>query len=115
MRELITLSQVLKNMDDDPVACMHFWESPTGRDRVVLNLLMDAASIHARHQNKTMDALHASFEQAASRLMSEFWAHTWPTHDCHFHKSFNEFVNCPFTCLTELADCVEKIAQGRAS
>lgn len=115
MRELIMLAQTLRSMDDDPVSSMHFWSAPTGRDRIVMGLLMDAAALQARTQNKTMDALHATFEQAASRLMSEFWPHTWPSHDCHFHKSFAEFVTCPFTCLTELADCVEKIAQGKAS
>lgn len=113
MRELIRLSEELRRLDVNPISSMQFWES-VKRDTSVFAILHGITLEQTRAGYESAEQLYYRFDALISRLNQDFWTQTWPVHDCHFHKSFAEFVNCPFTCLTELADCVEKIAMGRA-
>lgn len=112
MRELSLLAEALRLLDESPEFTMEFWARPHKHSAVVLGQLMHEVERTARAQNLTISSLQNRFDQAHSRLMSEFWPHTWAAHEVHFHKSFEEFCNCPFTCLTEIADCVESISRG---
>ncbi len=91
MRELLALSTKLREMDINPVSSMRFWND-TKRAGNVYAILLECMM----HQTR------ASYESSEQ-------------HETHFHKNFAEFCNCPFTCLTELADCVERIAMGRSA
>lgn len=114
MRELKLLTELLRHMDTDAQASLDIYNHPKARAHIIHGLLQESVS-KSSNGSTTMDALTNKYDQANSRLMGEFWGNMYPAHDCHFHKSFTEYISCPFTCLTEIADCVERIAnnQGR--
>jgi len=110
MRELELCVHLLRDMDQGEFTLL-FFAHPEHHHETVSQVLMDSVLRTYMSAGLQQEQLQNRFDQAASRLTSEFFAHTWPTHDCHFHKSFKEYCNCPFTCLTELVDCIDKIAR----
>lgn len=34
----------------------------------------------------------------------------WPSHAHHFHPTFEQYVNCPITCLAEIEEYLESMA-----
>ncbi len=114
MRELLALSTKLREMDINPVSSMRFWND-TKRAGNVYAILLECMMHQTRASYESSEQLHTHFHQVLDMLDGNFWHHTWTAHETHFHKNFAEFCNCPFTCLTELADCVERIAMGRSA
>ena len=112
MKEIAMLAEALRLLDANPEFTMAFFERPSNHYRVVMGMLMEQISLTARTRDLRDSEAQSIMNNTSSRLMSEFWPCAWPLHDVHFHKSFEEFCNCPFTCLTEIADCVEKISKG---
>jgi hypothetical protein len=114
MREIARLAEALRLLDANPEFTMAFYERPSNHYRVVMGMLIEQISLTARTRDMQDSEAQSLMNKATSRLMSEFWDKTWPNHDVHFHKSFKEYCNCPFTCLTEICDCVEKISKGES-
>jgi len=113
MIELTLLAQELRRSDEDAAFVLYMYDHPELRSRFIKDALYMRISHSPAAQLLTMAELQNVYDRALSQLMANFWEHTYPAHDCHFHKSFEEFCNCPFTCLTEIADCVEAIGRGR--
>lgn len=118
MRELLLLTASLRRYDADPEFVMKFWAIQQTGAAPAFSLV--SQELHSAVNQRMLDNgdarvsdIQNKYDQAFSRLCSEFWGHMYPQHDSHFHKSFEEFCNCPFTCLTEIADCVEHIAGKR--
>ncbi len=111
MKELLRLADSLRKLDEIPEVTMRFWALPSTHHNIIEDLLQDEIRRTGRERNLEYDRMTNLYDQANSHLMANFWAFAWPNHDYHFHKSFAEYANCPYTCLTELADCVENIAK----
>lgn len=112
MKELRQLTETLRSLDENGEFSLLFYGTPQNRFRTVQGLLNDIIAQTARAHNLTMDTAQHLLDTASTKLMSQFWEHTWTAHDVHFHKNFKEFCNCPFTCLTEIADCIERVANS---
>lgn len=110
MKELEELAHTLKALDSQGEFSLIFYHNPERHYQTVTDMLhITVASQHTASE-MTQAQLQNRYDQALSRLMSEFWPHMYAAHEVHFHTSFDKYCNCPFTCLTELVDCVAKVA-----
>lgn len=118
--ELDLIVQQLRIADDDPVFSMGIYEHPKDRfpflQHITSKVIVSSVNMMLA-TNASLDAeqMYVSrHNQVMSLLNDNFWSNMYPAHDSHFHRSLEQYLNCPFTCLTEIVDCIEKIARKRS-
>lgn len=112
MLELLNVLQVLKAMDNDVNQIMIFLKQPERHFDLFNTMLQNEISSH--HQpHEPVARLMQKYDGYMNLIHDNWWGNVYPVHDPHFHKNFKEFCNCPFTSLTEVVDCLDKIIQGR--
>jgi|SRR5208337_3267766 len=121
MKEYLTeLSVILNDIDNNPVKSLQFFTTALVNTNIV-NKPID----ECRMKLITEILFHISLRQVFSEeyaqkntdkiLQSISTKYTnnqnlcWLSHSHHFHSSFEEYVNCPVTCLYELVEFFEKL------
>lgn len=114
MKELQLLAVELACFDDDPDKTMFFYNHPEKRselfDHFLTTQIYNVASM--RGYTDKPHVLKERTRVAVAKLCDRFWSVAWPTHSVHFHKDFQAWLRCPFTCLTEVADVLRKIGDS---
>lgn len=112
MKELILTISDLRHLDQSVDVIMKFLAQPNQHFDVVNNSLHQA--IAQLNSDKSLHELYNQYNKLMTILNDKWWDHCYPLHESHFHKSFKDYCNCPFTCITEIADCIEKCIGGKA-
>jgi hypothetical protein len=96
----------LTSVDNDPAKSMHFWNNPSDKIKLFGDILMH--SVVGQDHLQGFEA-----EQRAREIIKwidqHYDAQAWPLHDVHFHTNFEQYINCPFTCLNEITSNIEKM------
>lgn len=111
MLELKLTIESLEALDNDANFIMIFLSQPEKHFHVVETTLKGTIS-KLFDTNKPMSELYQKYDSVVNLLNDKWWDHPYALHDHHFHKSFESFCNCPFTCLTEIIDVMNKVAKG---
>lgn len=111
MLELLNVVKTLEAMDTDVDTIMKFLATPETHFTLFDNMLKHEIS-RLHDANKPISVMVDKYDQYMNMLHDKWWGNTYPVHDSHFHKNFKEFCNCPFTCITEVVDCVNKVIRG---
>jgi hypothetical protein len=114
MRELYHTIEALKALDGNYDVIMRFLAKPEEHFALIDLTLKHHISKHIDPE-LPITVMTLRYDQAMNLLHDHWWGNTYPLHDVHFHKSFEDYVNCPFTCLTEVIDCMDKILQGKGA
>ena len=103
---LETLIQGILHLDEDPKLSLHFYYNPDKKREMFYNLLHHAIE----HVDRTQDlGHHAALIQRITKWMDHRYdLYMWPCHEVHFHVTFDQYLACPFTCLDEIATCIQK-------
>lgn len=105
-QNLEVLKQQIDEVDSE-IIYAESWLFSTNRKNLFLPMLQ--RNILAINKPNGADEFHSKMKEILSFLDERFYANTWPLHDVHFHKNFEEYVYCPYTCLNEISECLEKI------
>jgi len=91
--------------DNDPQKSLFFWNNPSQKIDLVKHLLLGSVMKEGLHD------FEAEMKMKAIMLWFDlhYSDYAWPTHDVHFHTSFAQYVNCPYTCLNEISSNLEKL------
>ena len=123
MKEYLTdLYRMLDEIDNNPNKSLLFFTTsmPTTTltnkppDTCRFDLIVDIlhSSIYNRTQLQSMDDIHKNTEEILRSIDNKYQKNQhfcWRSHDYHFHKSFEEYVNCPVTCLCEISEYLNKL------
>jgi hypothetical protein len=112
VKELFSTIQELRRLDEDYKIIMQFLERPDKHFDLINMVLREQITKYFDTQ-KSFNDLTNKYDAVLNMIHDNWWGNVYPVHDVHFHKSFESFCNCPFTCITEVTDCLEKIANGR--
>lgn len=111
MKEIEMLLKNLKELDSQSVDfCMAFYHKPHMHSMLITDILRSSVA-QIFPQAKSIEDLHSRMDLVYHRLVDSHWDNQYQCHDVHFHKSFEEWLNCPFTCLQEVLDFLEKICK----
>lgn len=118
------LVEILDELDSNPQKTMRFVTQAVGTttisnkppDDIRYQLIRDISFKFAYHN------MYAGDEQLTMQYVDDFMLKIgnkyinnqhlcWRAHDHHFHKSFEEYVNCPITCLCEIGEFLNKLGR----
>jgi hypothetical protein len=111
MKELIDATEQMRVLDTNVEFIMNFLKQPDKHFLIVEKFINDSI-VKFFNPSQTFVQLTERRNQVMGLLNDKWWHNTYPVHDQHFHNSFESFCNCPFTCMTEIIDCLDKIAKG---
>lgn len=112
MKELTLIVNDLRHLDSSYEVIMKFLNNPEHHFSVINTSIQQA--IAQLHGDKSYNELIEYYDRVINVLNDRWWDNAYPLHDSHFHRSFKDYCNCPFTSLTEITDCVEKCIGGKA-
>jgi hypothetical protein len=116
-QQIKDLQEIINQIDNDPTKSMQYFTgaclTKTPLTKTVYNcrwLLIeeclhkiqhmleqsDDCSIVDSHVNEIFDKLNDVYQKTQYNC--------WRSHDHHFHKTIEEYVNCPVTCLAEVGE-----------
>jgi len=113
MKELFLTIDALKALDSNYEVIMNFLSRPDKHWELIDITLRH--HINKLGSNATRAELITKYEQSLNLLYDQWWGNTYPLHDVHFHRNFVDYVNCPYSSLTEVIDCMNKILTGRST
>ncbi len=123
MKEYLTnLSHILNEIDNNPVKSMMFFTTPMLTttinnkpqddcrwlliNNIVHNLVHELTQLH------DMQDVQKNTEQILYNINNKYQQNQnlcWISHSHHFHSTFEEYVNCPVTCLYEISEFIHKL------
>lgn len=111
MKELELLLKNLKDLDSQsPEFCIQFYNKHYMHSALITDILR--SSVRQLFPNsKSIEDLYSRYDMVYNRMVDLHWDNQYQCHDVHFHKTFEEWLNCPFTCLQEILDFLEKICK----
>lgn len=123
MKEYLSnLSQILNEIDNNPVRSLQFFTTPMTTTNITNKpkddcryiLIVDIIRnlIHSFTQLQNEDDVQKNLDQILYNINSKFQHNQqlcWPSHIHHFHSTFEDYVNCPVTCLFELSEFISKL------
>lgn len=115
-KELTKLLDVLQRMDDDPKTCMMFYtelQNKNAKFEIIQQTIMQIISdMHHYDPVECKTKSNAIIDRMNYRYFHNQHIYCWQSHISHFHMSFQNWINCPHTCITEIKEFVEKLLKG---
>jgi hypothetical protein len=119
---LINLSRILNEIDNDPLKSLQFFTTslsstnitnkPLDSCRMILitdilyNLIRNLSQLNDISDiQKNMDGILHNINNKYQNNQHL----CWKSHEHHFHQSFEDYVNCPTTCLYEVSEFFNKL------
>jgi len=120
MEELRLVSKRLELMDTDGPTSIGFYHAPSKiRNYHIQQIIKEYVNHYyiAKNQLQDWEYLHNEHQAARNARLCfvvtfiglHFNEYCWPCHEVHFHTTFEEYVGCPYTTLTELVQFFKKI------
>jgi hypothetical protein len=118
---LLELQKYIRNIDSDIPNSVHFMECGNKMESIFQVLResvvrYDLPSFYYSHSNIDARTHQDGIQKVEHRVkeiyqfLDKHWdKHTWRLHEVHFHTNFGQYVNCVYTCASELDECLEKI------
>jgi len=103
MHEPQTKWNVIKTGIAQLVFTLDFKQNPTTNESEIQD-----------RQNKILDFINSHYQnliqdQKDSDVFVKGNLIPWRLHDTHFHVDLKEYIQCPFTCMPEISEMLEKI------
>lgn len=123
MKEYLTeLISIIDQINNDPRKSLMFFTTSTANttiqnkpiDDCKMKLITEIAwhlvqqYTQLRDENDIQKNLDELLEQIHNKYIHNQHM-CWKSHEHHFHKSFEEYVNCPVTCLCEIGEFLDKV------
>jgi hypothetical protein len=118
------LCQILNEIDNDPTKSMQYYtgacQTKTPLTGPLYNcrwLLIEECLHKLQHQyehNDDCGVVDHHVNEIFDRINDVYQRtqhNCWRSHDHHFHKTLEEYVNCPITCLAEIQEFLEKMVK----
>jgi hypothetical protein len=104
----------LHELANDVQLSIEIFNKPEMKRTLVFEILQAEIMISLLEKNKyvTTEMVDAEFKQCIDFMALYYNRHCYPAHETHFHTSFYFYVICPYTCLEEIADCIDKSLKG---
>jgi hypothetical protein len=121
-QQIKELCQIIVTIDNDPVKSMSYFtgvcdtKTPLTKPLYNCRWLLITDALH-RLQHQFMHSDDCSYvdshvDELFNKLNDVYQRnqhHCWQSHHHHFHRTFEEYVNCPITCLAEVSEYLSKI------
>jgi hypothetical protein len=105
---IVYLRDTLHSLDQNVQATLDFFKRPEIKMQHVREILKTSA--HYKDCIEDEQSCITKTNEILEFINSKNWHHhCWQLHDCHFHINFETFVACPFTCLSEIEEVLNKI------
>jgi uncharacterized protein Usg len=109
------LKEIFTNFDDDPKISNSFWLHPEHKYLRMMDVLF-----HSVTKFDNLDINNPFLQEEVTTITNQIYyelndfytnnqQYCWRLHDVHFHPDFAGYVNCPFTCLAEITEFLDKI------
>jgi len=121
---LIETSKILNEIDNNPLKSLQFFTTTLSSttitnkppDNCRLTLIIDILHNLICNYTQIEDSVDISkcINEILDNINSKYQQHQhfcWKSHESHFHKAFDEYVNCPVTCIYELSEFLDKLAK----
>lgn len=123
MKEYLTnISKILDEIDNNPLKSMQFFTTAVANTTIVnkpidncrMNLIIDILHnlVYNYSQLQNTDDIQKNTDEILYNINNKYQKNQhlcWYSHEHHFHKTFEEYVNCPITCLFEISEFLEKL------
>jgi len=123
MKKYLTdLSMILDEIDNNPSKSLMFFTTSMSTttiankplDNCRFSLICDILHtiIYNRTQMQNIDDIHKNTDDILRNIDNKYQKNQhfcWSSHEHHFHKTFEEYVNCPITCLCEISEYLDKL------
>ena len=107
------LLDILNQLDNDPNKSTNFLNSPptVNSKWMLLEEALHRIEHNIRHSDDCtqVDSYVHSILTHLNVLYQRNQHNCWISHTHHFHTCFQDYVNCPVTCLTEIAEYLSKV------
>lgn len=111
MKEIELLLKELKNLETQSAEfSLVFYNKPHMRCMLFSDILHSSVA-RLFPSAQSIDDLYRRYDLTYNRLVDRHWDNQYQCHDVHFHKTFEDWLSCPFTCLQEVIDFLEKICK----
>jgi hypothetical protein len=132
LQHIQQLKSIIDAHMDDPRYSKIFGDEPALKYKMIYNLLGDLVfkidflgdpatgplEIE-RRRDKILETINSRYQYIIGQPYKAYLTQKemcsyipWRLHDTHFHPAFDDYVKCPFTCLAELSEMVERICSG---
>jgi hypothetical protein len=123
MKKYLTdLSIILDEIDSNPVKSLQFFTTAMANTNITnkpvdnCRTILITEILHNLIYNKTQlqdpNDIHKNTDDILRNIDNKYQKNQhfcWRSHEHHFHKTFEEYVNCPITCLCEISEYLDKL------
>lgn len=123
MKEYLTeMISIIDQINNDPIRSLQFFTTslintnitnkPPDNCKMILVREILAHLIRNYTQLRDNNDLQKNLDDVLVNIDNKYQHNQhicWKSHEHHFHKSFEEYVNCPVTCLCEIGEFLDKV------
>ena len=118
-QELELIKFQLEDFDSDPRRSLLALNNPERKKPIFLAAITHAIMMTCPALRSNEPDIHIQNElqtranELIKYLNDNYHVYTFSCHDHHFHTDFSSYVMCPFTGITEIVVCLDKMITER--
>lgn len=105
------IHHIIEDTDAVGEKSLFFYNNPAARQKFITEILQ--FSVFKIQDTENPIEIQQKASEILTWLDKNFQEYAWPAHEVHFHTNFMQHCGCPFTCLNEISNIIEKLMNNK--